>query len=88
VSARSKGRADVGRACVALGGGGHALAAGFTAHGTAAEVMTALREQLATGPDAPAVTSVPRGPSEPKERGAAWTEERGSVRPSDEGRRQ
>ena len=50
VSARSKGRADVGRACVALGGGGHPLAAGFTAHGTAAEVMTALREQLATGP--------------------------------------
>ncbi len=49
VSARSKGRADVGRACVALGGGGHPLAAGFTAHGTAAEVMTALREQLATG---------------------------------------
>ena len=56
VSARSKGRADVGRACVALGGGGHPLAAGFTAHGTAAEVMTALREQLAMG------TSVPGGP--------------------------
>jgi phosphoesterase RecJ-like protein len=53
VSARSKGRADVGRACVALGGGGHALAAGFTAHGTAAEVMTALREQLATGSAGP-----------------------------------
>ena len=49
VSARSKGRADVGRACVALGGGGHPLAAGFTARGTAAEVMTALREQLAMG---------------------------------------
>jgi bifunctional oligoribonuclease and PAP phosphatase NrnA len=59
VSARSKGRADVGRACVALGGGGHPLAAGFTAHGTAAEVMTALREQLATGPGAPGVTSGP-----------------------------
>ena len=29
VSARSKGTADVGRACVALGGGGHALAAGL-----------------------------------------------------------
>ena len=57
VSARSKGRADVGRACVALGGGGHPLAAGFTAHGTAAEVMTALREQLATGLGAPGVTS-------------------------------
>ncbi len=56
VSARSKGRADVGRACVALGGGGHPLAAGFTAHGTAGEVMTALREQLAMG------TSVPGTP--------------------------
>jgi phosphoesterase RecJ-like protein len=50
VSARSKGAADVGRACVALGGGGHRLAAGFTAHGTAAEAMTAMRAQLATGP--------------------------------------
>ena len=50
VSARSKGTTDVGRACVALGGGGHALAAGFTAGGTAAEVMTALREQLAAEP--------------------------------------
>jgi bifunctional oligoribonuclease and PAP phosphatase NrnA len=50
VSARSKGAADVGRACAALGGGGHRLAAGFTARGTAAEVMTTLRNQLATGP--------------------------------------
>jgi bifunctional oligoribonuclease and PAP phosphatase NrnA len=49
-SARSKGAVDVGRACVALGGGGHRLAAGFTARGTAAEIMTALRNQLATGP--------------------------------------
>ena len=49
VSARSKGAADVGRACVALGGGGHRLAAGFTARGTAAEVMTTLRNQLAAG---------------------------------------
>jgi len=30
VSARSKGAIDVGRACAALGGGGHARAAGFT----------------------------------------------------------
>ena len=35
VSARSKGLLDVGRACTALGGGGHAQAAGFTAHGSA-----------------------------------------------------
>jgi phosphoesterase RecJ-like protein len=32
VSARSKGAVDVGRACAALGGGGHARAAGFTSH--------------------------------------------------------
>ncbi len=51
VSARSKGRVDVGRACVALGGGGHSLAAGFTARGRAAEVMTALRQQFAGGAD-------------------------------------
>ena len=49
VSARSKGAADVGRACVALGGGGHSRAAGFTARGAAADVMTALRQQLAAG---------------------------------------
>jgi bifunctional oligoribonuclease and PAP phosphatase NrnA len=47
VSVRSKGTADVGRACVALAGGGHALAAGFTGSGTADEVVTALREALA-----------------------------------------
>jgi len=49
VSARAKGAADVGRACVALGGGGHPRAAGFTAQGPAADVMAALRHQLATG---------------------------------------
>jgi bifunctional oligoribonuclease and PAP phosphatase NrnA len=47
VSTRSKGKVDVGRVCVALGGGGHARAAGFTAQGTAADVMAALRAQLA-----------------------------------------
>jgi phosphoesterase RecJ-like protein len=47
VSARSKGKADVGRACVALGGGGHPRAAGFTAHGTVPETIAALRLQLA-----------------------------------------
>jgi bifunctional oligoribonuclease and PAP phosphatase NrnA len=46
VSARSKGAIDVGRACQALGGGGHAQAAGFTAHGTAQAAIEALREQL------------------------------------------
>jgi bifunctional oligoribonuclease and PAP phosphatase NrnA len=46
VSARSKGLIDVGRACSALGGGGHAQAAGFTARGTAEAAIAALREQL------------------------------------------
>ncbi len=46
VSARSKGTMDVGRACVALGGGGHQRAAGFTGSGTAAETISALRRQL------------------------------------------
>ena len=46
VSTRSKDRVDVGRACQALGGGGHARAAGFTAAGSAADAMAALRERL------------------------------------------
>lgn len=46
VSARSKGLTDVGSACTALGGGGHRLAAGFTATGTAADVMAAVRRQF------------------------------------------
>jgi len=33
VSMRSKGGANVGAVCEAFGGGGHALAAGFTANG-------------------------------------------------------
>ena len=33
VSARSKTLIDVGKACTALGGGGHARAAGFSASG-------------------------------------------------------
>lgn len=46
VSTRSKGLIDVGRACQALGGGGHARAAGFTARGPVTDVMAALRERL------------------------------------------
>jgi bifunctional oligoribonuclease and PAP phosphatase NrnA len=46
VSARSKGKSDVGRACVALGGGGHAHAAGFASAGTAEQTIAALRAQL------------------------------------------
>jgi phosphoesterase RecJ-like protein len=46
VSARSKGRVDVGRAAVALGGGGHPQAAGFTVAGPVAGTMTRLRALL------------------------------------------
>jgi phosphoesterase RecJ-like protein len=46
VSVRSKGRTDVGRVCVALGGGGHARAAGFSSGGAADETIMALRRQL------------------------------------------
>jgi phosphoesterase RecJ-like protein len=46
VSTRSKDRVDVGRACQALGGGGHARAAGFTAAGSPAAAMAALRDRL------------------------------------------
>jgi phosphoesterase RecJ-like protein len=46
VSARSKDHVDVGRACKALGGGGHARAAGFTAVTSAADAIAALRGRL------------------------------------------
>lgn len=47
VSLRSKGAVDVGAVAVALGGGGHAYAAGFTGHGEVDEVLDALRARLA-----------------------------------------
>ncbi|MGH3379126.1 MAG: DHH family phosphoesterase, partial [Actinoallomurus sp.] len=47
VSTRSKGRVDVGLACVALGGGGHPGAAGFTLHGDVAHAVQQLRELFA-----------------------------------------
>jgi phosphoesterase RecJ-like protein len=46
VSLRSKGAVDVSKVAVALGGGGHRLAAGFTGHGTPGDVVVAVREQL------------------------------------------
>jgi phosphoesterase RecJ-like protein len=46
VSARSKGKVDVGRACTRLGGGGHRSAAGFTASDTPAGAMARLRPLL------------------------------------------
>ena len=46
VSLRSRGGTDVSAVAVALGGGGHRLASGFTGHGRVTEVMTAVRNQL------------------------------------------
>ncbi|WP_239092539.1 DHH family phosphoesterase [Paractinoplanes abujensis] len=47
VSLRSKGGVDVSAVAVALGGGGHRLAAGFTAHGTPDEVIARIVPLLA-----------------------------------------
>jgi phosphoesterase RecJ-like protein len=49
VSMRSKGAVDVARVAVALGGGGHRLAAGFTGRGSVDEVVAAIRAQLDGG---------------------------------------
>ncbi|MEH1168635.1 bifunctional oligoribonuclease/PAP phosphatase NrnA [Micromonospora sp. CPCC 205539] len=46
VSMRSKGAVDVSQVAVALGGGGHRFAAGFTGRGTAEQVVEAIRGQL------------------------------------------
>jgi len=46
VSLRSRGATDVSRVAIALGGGGHRAAAGFTGHGTAEEVVAGVRAQL------------------------------------------
>ncbi|WP_114454627.1 DHH family phosphoesterase [Halopolyspora algeriensis] len=50
VSLRSDGRIDVSRAAAACGGGGHRLAAGFTADGPAEDVLASLRSALAEAP--------------------------------------
>jgi bifunctional oligoribonuclease and PAP phosphatase NrnA len=46
VSLRSAGVVDVAAIATALGGGGHAMAAGFTREGTEQEVLAALRSTL------------------------------------------
>lgn len=46
VSLRSRGGTDVSKVAVALGGGGHRAAAGFTGRGSADEVMGRIREAL------------------------------------------
>ncbi|MGC4895778.1 DHH family phosphoesterase [Micromonospora sp. DT31] len=48
VSLRSKGAVDVSRVAVALGGGGHRFAAGFTGRGAIDEVVGQIRAELAT----------------------------------------
>ena len=50
VSLRAKHRLDVSSAAHALGGGGHRLAAGFSASGTPEDVLDALRAALDTAP--------------------------------------
>jgi phosphoesterase RecJ-like protein len=46
VSLRSRGGTDVAAVAIALGGGGHRLAAGFTGYGEAADVLAAVRAEL------------------------------------------
>ncbi len=46
VSTRSRGRCDVGSVCTSLGGGGHRFAAGYTARGSLADAVAALRSAL------------------------------------------
>ncbi|MFE9183200.1 bifunctional oligoribonuclease/PAP phosphatase NrnA [Micromonospora haikouensis] len=46
VSMRSKGAVDVSRVAVALGGGGHTFAAGFTGRGSADDVMASICAEL------------------------------------------
>jgi phosphoesterase RecJ-like protein len=53
VSLRSKGGVDVAQVAVALGGGGHRLAAGFTGRGSASEVVAAVRRELDAACDPP-----------------------------------
>ncbi|MDH2425198.1 bifunctional oligoribonuclease/PAP phosphatase NrnA [Sphaerisporangium sp. TRM90804] len=53
VSTRSKGAVDVGRACTALGGGGHVRAAGFTSHTSPEETMARFRAALAADHPSP-----------------------------------
>lgn len=51
VSMRSKGGVDVSRVAVALGGGGHRFAAGFTGRGSAAQIVDAIRFELGRAED-------------------------------------
>ena len=57
VSMRSKGQIDVGAVCVALGGGGHRFAAGFTSYDDGRHDPGRLRPALAAAPHLPDVTA-------------------------------
>ena len=46
VSLRSRGGTDVAAVAIALGGGGHRLAAGFTSTGSVEEILAAVRARL------------------------------------------
>ena len=50
VSTRSRGATDVGAVCVALGGGGHRLAAGFTSHKDVDDTMRVILGALDDAP--------------------------------------
>lgn len=53
VSLRSKGRLDMAAVAVALGGGGHRFAAGFTSAASPAATIAAIRDRLAAAPRLP-----------------------------------
>jgi bifunctional oligoribonuclease and PAP phosphatase NrnA len=50
VSMRSKGQIDVSAVAIALGGGGHRFAAGFTGTGGPSEVLAQVRDALSVAP--------------------------------------
>ena len=54
VSTRSRGHIDMSAVCLALGGGGHRFAAGFTSHDGPEATMARLRDLLADAPHGPA----------------------------------
>jgi phosphoesterase RecJ-like protein len=51
---RSKGQVDVSAVAIALGGGGHRFAAGFTGEGGPRDVLRQVRERLAVAAHDPA----------------------------------
>jgi phosphoesterase RecJ-like protein len=65
VSMRSKGGMDMAAVAVALGGGGHRLAAGFTGRGTVEEIVGAIRDQLAAQASMPATEPATEPAMEP-----------------------